>query len=130
MTPVDASQVRLVLAVLVPGEPLLIPQAPQSSSQSRDWAGGIPRSTELGPARFLDPYHYAAMNRSDAAWVEMRLGTDNRPLKVDLPHRNPDDLLDLLETLYVLYGWDPVDDLIEMVSRSLVTTVSTILGLP
>jgi hypothetical protein len=123
--------VRLVLAVLVPAEPLL-PGAAPAPAGSRV----APPPLGLRPAeveaiqRFLDPYYDAGLAPSATVWAEMKLNPEGEELRIDIPHRAPDDLVDLLETLYVVHGWPAVDGLCERAQRSLIGAVSSILHVP
>jgi hypothetical protein len=129
----ESPGVRRVLAVLVPAEP------PTEGSQ-RPGASSIrslpPPPVRLAPAeleavqRFLDPYHDAGLAPSMSVWVNLRLGSGREETRIEVPHRDPDDLAELLETLYVVSGWPAVDGVVERVQRSLIAAVADILGIP
>jgi hypothetical protein len=78
--------------------------------------------------RMSDPYSFLA--ESATAWVDVKLPPDNQDFRVDLPHKEPEELYELVETLYLLYGWRTVDEVCERVERALVASVVEILQLP
>ena len=52
------------------------------------------------------------------------------PVDVDLPWKNPDDLYELIETIYILYGWRGVEGVSAAVERSLVAHAMALFPLP
>jgi hypothetical protein len=60
----------------------------------------------------------------------MKLAAGGAEETIDIPHRKADELFELLETLYVLYGWSAVDGVFERIQRSFIAAVGKILGIP
>jgi hypothetical protein len=114
-TTAPAVTVRIAVAVLLPAE-ATSPEAEQ------------PESDPAAHARIVDPYYILA--RSATAGVNVRLSSAEEPIRLDLPHTEPDEMYELLETLYLLGGWPAVDSVYEQVQRSLVRAVVDVLGLP
>jgi hypothetical protein len=111
-----APRVQLALAVLVPAEEDAESEKPVPSAPAPD------------PGRLVDPF--AAAAAAATVWVEVRFAPDADEIRLDLPHRDPNDLYELVKTLYVLHGWNGVDLFYERVQYSLVASVVEILRLP
>ncbi len=128
----ESVAVRLVLAVLVPAEQLTEDTWRSGASSIRS----LPPSVRLTPAelesvqRFLDPYYGAGPASSASVWVNLKLYPGGEEIRIDIPHHDPEDMIDLLETLYVVYGWSAVDGVLERVQRSLVAAVANLLRIP
>lgn len=118
--------VRLALAVVVPAEEM----APDKKKEMELPPVQLSHRELTEIARFLDPYYNYALAPSATVWVNIKLDSDSAEMQIDVPHRDPEEMTDLLETLYVVDGWAAVDDVVERVQRSLVAAVTKILKVP
>ncbi|MCA9333793.1 hypothetical protein KC963_01985 [Candidatus Saccharibacteria bacterium] len=78
--------------------------------------------------RLVDPYSVLAQFAT--AWVVIKFSPDGSDVRIDLPHKEPEAMYELLETLYLLHGWKGVDAVYERVQRSLIAAVVNVLRLP
>jgi hypothetical protein len=115
-----AAMPRLAMAVLVP-------EADGGESPTARSAAGV--SASPGKTSIVDPvYGLVAMAPVTVDWTPESPVAE--PVAVDIPWREPDDLYELLETLYVLRAWKGVDAIVGSVERSLVAEVFRLHPLP
>jgi hypothetical protein len=105
--PEAAAYPVLAMAVLVPEQDL-----PRTA----------PEPARHGPRVALtDPYQ--ALVGHPPAWIDLRFTPQGTITRLDLPYADPAALYELLETLYVVEGWQSVDVVVEGAQRALAWTL-------